>query len=73
MKLATILLENGEQIPCVLRNMSKSDAKLGVGRRHLLPESFALAFSGCDSTCRVTVSGGVVISAVSRCWQRTSR
>ncbi|KAB1069491.1 PilZ domain-containing protein [Methylobacterium planeticum] len=53
MKLATILLEDGEQIPCVLRDMSVSGAKLGVARRHVLPESFALNFPGRDLTCRV--------------------
>ena len=42
MELATILLEDGEQIPCVLREMSVSG-----------PESFTLSFPSCDLTCRV--------------------
>ncbi|WP_165937755.1 PilZ domain-containing protein [Methylobacterium segetis] len=51
--MATIVLEDGEQIPCVIRDMSVSGAKLSVARRFRLPEYFDLMVAGRDLTCRV--------------------
>ncbi|AWN42771.1 PilZ domain-containing protein [Methylobacterium durans] len=53
MRLATIILEDGEQIPCMIRDMSVSGAKLGVARRYQLPETFMLTIAGRNLTCRV--------------------
>ncbi|MFD0935404.1 PilZ domain-containing protein [Methylobacterium trifolii] len=59
LRMATIELEGGETISCVIRDISLSGAKLGVARRHRLPEFFNLAIAGRDLTCRVR-----------RAWQR---
>ncbi len=59
MKLAHITLSDGEIIPCVLRDVSASGARIAVARRHRLPEFFHLSVDGKDEICRVR-----------RVWQR---
>lgn len=41
--LAHITLSSGDQIPCVIRDLSYGGAKLGVSRRYRLPERFKLS------------------------------
>jgi hypothetical protein len=43
---ATIRCPDGDEVACVLRDMSADGAKLSVSRRHPLPESFTLAIPG---------------------------
>ena len=59
MRLATIRLDDGEEIPCVLRDLSLTGAKLAVSRRYRLPASFSLV-----------VHGREVVFPVRRAWQR---
>ena len=59
MRLATIILDTGEQIPCVIRDLSVTGAKLGVARRYRLPESFLLLVQGHEPAFPVR-----------RAWQR---
>lgn len=58
LRLATIILANGEQIPCVIRDLSVTGAKLAVARRYRVPERFHLRVLGHDAF------------AVERAWQR---
>ena len=46
MRLAIIRLEDGEEIPCVVRELSLTGAKLSVSHRYRLPESFDLLVRG---------------------------
>ena len=59
MRLATIRLDDGEEIPCVLRDLSQTGAKLAVSRRYRLPATFYLV-----------VHGREVAFPVRRAWQR---
>ena len=59
MRLATIRLDDGEEIPCVLRDLSLTGAKLAVSRRYRLPAVFCLV-----------VHGREVAFPVQRAWQR---
>lgn len=58
-RFATIILENGERIPCVIRDLSATGAKLGVARRFQLPERFLLQVKGREPAF-----------PVQRAWQR---
>ncbi|WP_442919052.1 PilZ domain-containing protein [Methylobacterium sp. XJLW] len=59
MRLATIRFDDGEEIPCVLRDLSPTGAKLAVSRRYRLPASFYLI-----------VHGREIAFPVRRAWQR---
>lgn len=59
MRLATIRLDNGEEIPCVLRDLSRTGAKLAVSRRYRLPMNFNLIVHGREAPFPVR-----------RAWQR---
>lgn len=58
-RFATIILEDGERVPCVIRDLSATGAKLGVARRYRLPERFLLQ-----------VKGRAPAFPVQRVWQR---
>ena len=53
MRLAVIQLDDGEEIPCVLRDLSPRGAKLAVSRRYRLPEHFVLIVHGREPPFRV--------------------
>ncbi|GEP08794.1 PilZ domain-containing protein [Methylobacterium gnaphalii] len=44
--IATIRLSSGEEIRCIVRDVSKSGARLGLPRGCVLPESFMFKVSG---------------------------
>lgn len=48
MRLASIRLDNGEEIPCVIRDLSVSGAKLAVSARYALPAHFSIIVQGRD-------------------------
>ena len=56
---ATITCPDGLEIPCILRDMSESGAKLSISQRHRLPEAFTLRVPGREHTYPVR-----------RMWQR---
>ena len=59
MRLATIRLSNGDEIPCVVRDLSATGAKLAVSQRYRLPATFALVVHGRKTAFQVR-----------RVWQR---
>ena len=46
--VATIRLKDGTEIPCIVKDVSKSGAKLGIPRDCVLPESFMFKMNGRD-------------------------
>lgn len=56
---AQITLDDGDLIPCIIRDLSYGGAKLGVARIHRLPLNFNLTIPCRDLTFRVD-----------RVWQR---
>ncbi|MGC5779350.1 PilZ domain-containing protein [Methylobacterium sp. NFXW15] len=47
--LASIQLANGEKLPCVIRDLSSTGAKLAVSRRYELPTEFNLFVRGRET------------------------
>lgn len=56
MRLAKVILEDGETLPCVIRDLSLSGAKLSVARRHSLPREFLLSMTERDLTVPVRMA-----------------
>ncbi|WP_409565049.1 PilZ domain-containing protein [Methylobacterium sp. J-090] len=56
MRLAKVILEDGERLPCVIRDLSLSGAKLSVARRHSLPKQFVLSMTDRDLTVPVRMA-----------------
>jgi hypothetical protein len=50
---AIITLDDGEQIQCVIRDLSYGGAKIGVTRHHRLPHYFNLTIPSRSLTFRV--------------------
>jgi hypothetical protein len=54
--IALIRLFDGTEIPCNIKDISKSGAKLGVPEAYILPASFMLRILGRDFVLRVTLA-----------------
>lgn len=54
--IATIRLRDGTEIPCNVKDVSKSGAKIGVPASQLLPEMFMLRIIGRDFLCLVRLA-----------------
>jgi hypothetical protein len=54
--IATIRLRDGTEIPCNVKDVSKSGAKIGVPAREALPETFLLRIIGRDFLCQVRLA-----------------
>ncbi|HJE23635.1 MAG TPA: PilZ domain-containing protein [Methylorubrum populi] len=54
--IAIIRLFDGTEIPCNIKDISKSGAKLGVPETYELPSSFMLKIVGRDFVLRVTLA-----------------
>ncbi|WP_019904549.1 PilZ domain-containing protein [Methylobacterium sp. 77] len=54
--IANIRLPDGSEIPCTVKDVSKSGAKLGVPAYHPLPETFLLRIIGRDFVCMVKLA-----------------
>ncbi len=54
--IATIRLADGSEIPCTVKDVSKSGAKIGVPGRQPLPDTFLLRVIGKDFLCRVRLA-----------------
>ena len=54
--IALIRLFDGTEIPCNIKDISKSGAKLGVPEAYILPASFMLKILGRDFVLRVTLA-----------------
>ncbi|GJE18487.1 hypothetical protein AIGOOFII_3213 [Methylobacterium marchantiae] len=54
--IATIRIPNGEDIPCTVKDVSKSGAKIGVPAYHVLPDTFLLRIIGRDFVCMVKLA-----------------
>lgn len=59
--IAVIRLPDGTEIPCVVKDVSKSGAKLGIPRGCVLPENFMFKVNGRGFVFRVRLA-----------WQRDS-
>jgi hypothetical protein len=53
--IAMAVLPCGEEIPCTVKDVSKSGAKVGMPERMVLPEAFTLKVLGKDVSCHVRV------------------
>jgi len=54
--IATIRLRDGTEIPCTVKDVSKSGAKIGVASAQVLPEVFMLRIIGRDFLCLVRMA-----------------
>lgn len=54
--IANIRLPDGQEIPCTVKDVSKSGAKLGIPAYHALPDSFLLRIIGRDFVCMVKLA-----------------
>lgn len=54
--IANIRLPDGREIPCTVKDVSKSGAKLGIPSYHALPPSFLLRIIGRDFVCMVKLA-----------------
>lgn len=54
--IATIRLRDGTEIPCTVKDVSKSGAKIGVASAQVLPEVFMLRIIGRDFLCLVRLA-----------------
>ncbi|CAA2139592.1 MULTISPECIES: PilZ domain-containing protein [Methylobacterium] len=54
--IANVRLPDGREIPCTVKDVSKSGAKLGIPAYHALPESFLLRIIGRDFVCMVKLA-----------------
>ncbi|GJD94630.1 PilZ domain-containing protein [Methylobacterium iners] len=54
--IATIRLRDGTEIPCNVKDVSKSGARIGVPARQDLPEIFLLRIIGRDFLCQVRLA-----------------
>ncbi|CAA2104474.1 hypothetical protein MBUL_02722 [Methylobacterium bullatum] len=54
--IANVRLPDGREIPCTVKDVSKSGAKLGIPAYHELPDSFLLRIIGRDFVCMVKVA-----------------
>ncbi|MEE7456753.1 PilZ domain-containing protein [Methylorubrum populi] len=54
--IAMIRLFDGTEIPCTVKDISKSGAKLGVPEAFVLPSSFMLKVVGRDFVLRLTLA-----------------
>ena len=54
--IATIRLRDGTEIPCNVKDVSKSGAKIGVPAYHPLPDTFILRIIGRDFLCMVKLA-----------------
>ncbi|GJE57460.1 PilZ domain-containing protein [Methylobacterium thuringiense] len=70
--IAMIRLDDGTEIPCTVKDVSKSGAKLGGPSNCLLPETFRFRVLGRDFVCSVKLAwrrgeyAGVVIEQVGK-------
>lgn len=53
MRLARITLDDGQTVPCVIRDWSTTSAKLSVARRYPLPSGFLLKVNDEDAIVAV--------------------
>ena len=51
-----IRLPDGTEIPCNVKDVSKSGAKVGIPAYHVLPETFMLRIIGRDFVCLVRLA-----------------
>ncbi|MCJ2033567.1 PilZ domain-containing protein [Methylobacterium sp. J-068] len=54
--IATIRLRDGTEIPCTVKDVSKSGAKIGVTAKQSLPPVFMLRIIGRDFLCLVRLA-----------------
>ena len=54
--IAMIRLMDGTEIPCNVRDISKSGAKLGVPQSYILPKRFMFKVIGRDFVCLVSLA-----------------
>jgi hypothetical protein len=54
--IAKIRLPDGTEIPCNVKDVSKSGAKVGIPSYHVLPETFMLRIIGRDFVCLVRLA-----------------
>lgn len=54
--IANIRLPDGSEIPCTVKDVSKSGAKLGIPSYQALPPSFLLRIIGRDFVCMVKLA-----------------
>ena len=54
--IAMIRLMDGTEIPCNVRDISKSGAKLGVPQSYILPKKFMFKVIGRDFVCLVSLA-----------------
>ncbi|WP_264049011.1 PilZ domain-containing protein [Methylobacterium flocculans] len=54
--IATIRLRDGTEIPCTVKDVSKSGAKIGVAASQVLPPVFMLRIIGRDFLCLVRLA-----------------
>ena len=54
--IAMIRLLDGTEIPCNVRDISKSGAKLGVPQSYILPKKFMFKVIGRDFVCLVSLA-----------------
>lgn len=52
---ATIVLSPYDHVPCVIRDLSDGGAKLGLSRRHVLPNRFWIIIRHADVTRRASL------------------
>ena len=54
--IGVIRTSEGVEIPCTVKDVSKTGAKIGVPASYSLPDSFMLKVVGKDFVCRVTLA-----------------
>ena len=54
--IAVIRTSEGIEIPCTVKDVSKSGARIGVPASYYLPDSFLLKIIGKDFICRVALA-----------------
>lgn len=54
--IATIRLRDGTEIPCNVKDVSKSGARIGVPAARVLPDTFMLRIIGRDFLCLVKLA-----------------
>ena len=74
--IALIRTSEGVEIPCSVKDVSKTGAKIGVPASYPLPDSFMLKVLGKDFVCRVSLAwrrghfAGVRIEQIGKIAQR---
>lgn len=54
--MGAIRLRDGTEIPCIVRNVSPSGARLGVSQSRLLPDSFLFKINGRNFVCQARLA-----------------